>query len=361
MNILQWVPNKGWGGGEKCVWELAAAIRERGDRVRVILPPSGILKEKFSGYDTHTFSVRGPYDLWAAVKLARIVRRYRIEVIHVHLFKHANVCLLARACFGLPVRIVMTRHLSRPAKNKLHYHWLYKHIDSLIFVSALARDRFLSSSPRISGDKLHVVLNSIRLGLSSLSGGQDRWREAGNVLVLGFAGRIVPEKGLDFLLEVLAELKKEGETVFRLLIAGTGPADYRALLEHKIRQIGLQEQVRFVGFVSDTIAFFRQTDVAVLPSQVEEACSLTILEAMVAERAIVSSDGSQSEQLKNGEEGILLAIGDRKGWTESLKVLADEPQRRMRLGAAARTRYERDFTFSQYIERVYSIYEQRKP
>ncbi len=357
MNILQWVPNKGWGGGEKCVWELAAAIRERGDRVRVVLPPSDILKEKFAGYDTHTFSARGPYDFCAVARVARIVRRYRIDVIHTHLFKHANICLLARALFDLPVRIVMTRHLSRPAKNKLHYNWLYKHIDALIFVSTRARDRFLSSSPHIDGNKLHVVLNSIRLDSSSVSCKKFRQRENDNVVVLGFAGRIVPEKGLEFLLEVLADMKRESGSVFRLLIAGTGPADYRVLLENKIRQSGLQDWVRFVGFVSDTIAFFRQTDIAVLPSQVEEACSLTVLEAMVAGTAIVSSDGSQGEQLENGKEGILLEVGNKKGWTEHLKRLADDPKLRMKLGTAARTRYDHDFTFSQYIERIYWIYE----
>ena len=360
MNILQMVPNKGWGGGEKCVLELASAIQERGDKVWIILPPSDILEKKFTGYNIHVFSVRGPYDFCAVVKVAHLVRQYRIDVIHVHLFKHANICLLARALFGLPVRIVMTRHLSRPAKKSLHYPWLYKHIDSLIFVSTRAKDRFLSSHPQIAQDKLRVVLNSIRFDFSLVSEKNIRCTEYGNVLTLAFAGRIVPEKGLDFLLDILAELKKNRGSVFRLLIAGSGPEKYQALLENKIRQEGLQKQVCFVGFVSDTISFFRGTDVVVLPSQVEEACSLTVLEAMIAGKAIVSSDGSQSEQLENGKEGILLPIGDKKGWQMSLEKLMDEPGWRMELGMAARTRYERDFTFSQYIKHIYSIYEQRK-
>lgn len=75
MNILQIVPNKGWGGGEKYVWELSRSLSEAGHAVSVVIPPCDILAKKFAGMDTATLRFRGPYDLGAIRRLARLVRK----------------------------------------------------------------------------------------------------------------------------------------------------------------------------------------------------------------------------------------------------------------------------------------------
>lgn len=114
---------------------------------------------------------------------------------------------------------------------------------------------------------------------------------------IAFAGRLVPEKGVDVLLRAFAALTASA-TEARLLVAGTGPQ--RCALEALARQLGLGERVVFLGHV-DRDALERRFDqawVQVVPGRWEEPGGNVVLEAMMRGTAVVAS-----------------AVGDRARWS----------------------------------------------
>ncbi|MCC8061989.1 MAG: glycosyltransferase family 4 protein [Rikenellaceae bacterium] len=358
MNILQIVPNKGWGGGERYVWELSRSLSEAGHDVSVVIPPCDILAERFVGLNTCTLRFRGPYDPGAIYRLARLVEEHKIEIIHTHIFKHATAALLARKLYGLDVRVVMTRHLCRPAKKSLHYPWLYRHIDRLIFVSAEAERSFLSSGPQIAADRMTVITNSVRPDAGTWA--VDLRPELGlgdNTFLIAFAGTIMPEKGVEFILDLAAGLRKIAPPIV-FVLAGKTPEGKEAYMEHlrsEVARRGLGEQVRFLGFIDRTIAFFRQADAVIVPTLIPESFGLVVVEAMIAEKPIFFSENIPSEVI-TPEEGVRIDVEDVQESCRLIRELAQDPARQQLLAERGHRRWQERFTYDRFLERILDAY-----
>jgi glycosyltransferase involved in cell wall biosynthesis len=105
--------------------------------------------------------------------------------------------------------------------------------------------------------------------------------------------------------------------------------------------------VVFAGVVPDVRPYLKAADVFVLPSLREESGSLALLEAMQAGCAIIASgvDGIL-EDVRHGEDGLLVEPGDSIVLAAAIESLLNDPARRLRLGSAARRTFEQRFSAS---------------
>ena len=175
---------------------------------------------------------------------------------------------------------------------------------------------------------------------------------------VGFAGRLVPEKGADLLLRAFARATS-GLPGARLLVAGDGPE--RPRLERLAAGLGIAGRVEFLGHVArDRVGpALASVWVHVVPSMVEEAFGLTAAEAMARGTAVVAARaGGLSEVV--GDAGRLVPMGDEAALALALReILTDRglAERLGRLGLeAARARGGRGFAGSMaaLFERVVS-------
>ena len=152
------------------------------------------------------------------------------------------------------------------------------------------------------------------------------------------------KKGVDKLLHALALLRQRN-VGFRACVVGGGPllAAHRALAHG----LNLADRVVFAGVVPDVRPFLKAADVFVLPSLREESGSLALLEAMQAGCAIIASgvDGIL-EDVRHGEDGLLVEPGDSIMLAAAIESLLNDPARRLRLGSAARRTFEQRFSAS---------------
>jgi glycosyltransferase involved in cell wall biosynthesis len=169
------------------------------------------------------------------------------------------------------------------------------------------------------------------------------------VLTLGYAGRFVPEKGVDSLLVALAEV--EG-VVLRLL--GAGPE--RRLYEAVIARHGLGNRVRPSLQMP---AFYREIDALVLPSRTrpnwKEQFGRVVIEAMACGTPAIVSDSGEPQRLV-GEAGLVFAEDDVQALAAHLRRLRDQPAERARLGAAARARVLAHSTMRQVAAATRAVY-----
>lgn len=361
MNILQIVPNPGWGGGEQYVWELSHALAEAGHHVRVIIHPDDIQRKRFADLQPVRLTFRGPYDWRAICHLARLVQQYQIEVIHTHLFKHATAALLARRWFRLKVKVVMTRHLCRPAKRKLHYPWLYRHIDRLIFISNKALETFLSSGPKIAPSRLAVVPNSVRdeePTTTPLPNLRSQLQLDPTRFLIGFAGTLTPIKGVEFILDLAERLKTVAPDIAFVLAGKTpeGRASYLDYLHQEVERRHLQHQVYFLGFIHHTIAFFRQVDAVIVPTLTTEPFGLVVLEGMVARRPILFSEHILEEVI-TPDEGLRIPTYDVERCCQAILALRHDPQRCELLAERGYQKWQRCFTYERFLARILQIYQ----
>ena len=123
MNIIHLVSNKVWGGGERYVLDLCRYMSAQGHSVAVVSRGIGAVDAPFraAGFTPGRLPLGGLFDFISPVRLARVLDRVEAPaVVHVHNFKDARTALRARRLMadGSKVRVVITRHLVRPAKTE---------------------------------------------------------------------------------------------------------------------------------------------------------------------------------------------------------------------------------------------------
>jgi glycosyltransferase involved in cell wall biosynthesis len=155
-------------------------------------------------------------------------------------------------------------------------------------------------------------------------------------LVVGFAGRLVAGKGADHLIRAIEEVGRRIPA--KLLIAGDGPE--RSRLESQAQELGVASKVEFLGVVDDMPSFWRQCDIAAIPSDTwVESFSMVTLEAMSCGKAIVASRaGAIPELIVDGTTGTLVTPGDVSALAGALVFYAEHPELRNKHGLAARAR-----------------------
>jgi glycosyltransferase involved in cell wall biosynthesis len=168
-------------------------------------------------------------------------------------------------------------------------------------------------------------------------------------------GRVVKERGLDLLLDALAETYGD----WRLRIAGTGPM--QETLEAQAQRLGLSARIEWLGARprESLPALWAESDAIVAPSrslpQWVEPTGSVVMEAMAAGlAAIVSRCGALPEVV--GDAGLVVAEDDREALTRALKALVEDPARCAALGELARKQVERAHSDTAVADRMVAFW-----
>lgn len=175
------------------------------------------------------------------------------------------------------------------------------------------------------------------------------------LVVVGFAGRLIPGKGADQLISAFAALRKCVPAKLRL--AGDGPdGPYLARL---VQTLGLGGDVEFLGMVHNIYQFWSECDIAVFPTQsLPESFGLAALEAMSCGRPVVSTSvGALPELVVDGETGTLVQPGDVEALAATLTTYAQDPSLRRRHGAAGQQRALARFTLDQCARQYLDLFD----
>ena len=173
--------------------------------------------------------------------------------------------------------------------------------------------------------------------------------------IILFAGRLNYYKGVGYLVDAMGEIEAT------LLVAGDG--ERRSALEQRARERGVDDQIHFLGYVSDTklASAYRAADLFVLPSvEPSEAFGIVQLEAMARELPVVNTSLPTGVPWvsQDGETGLTVPPRDATALADAVNVLLEEDERRHRYGEQARKRVERLFTREKMIGNIQTIYDE---
>jgi glycosyltransferase involved in cell wall biosynthesis len=176
-----------------------------------------------------------------------------------------------------------------------------------------------------------------------------------SAILFGFIGQIVPVKGLLTLLDSLAGLATDPR--WHLAVAGRDPNDgapHELLCRERVRQLGLESRVTFLGFLNDPAAFYHAIDAAVVPS-LEEPLGRVPLEAgAYATPTIAFATGGLPETMVDGKTGWLVPTGDGAALRHRLAKFLDHPD--VEVGLEARTWVESVADPHRYVVRLAELY-----
>jgi glycosyltransferase involved in cell wall biosynthesis len=176
--------------------------------------------------------------------------------------------------------------------------------------------------------------------------------------VVGTIGRLEDRKGHEQLLAALQALSRRANGQRpQGLIVGDGPL--RDKLAAQARALGVADDVRFTGTVTDVRPLLEAMDVFVLPSWAE-GMSNALMEAMAAARPVVATAvGGNTEVVADGSTGVLVPPGDPAALASAVGGLLHEPDRASRLAATARTFVTDRFGARARVAELERLYEER--
>lgn len=299
------------------------------------------------------------------LRLARFLRRERVDVLHTHLFEPSVVGMLA-GVLALTRTRVITRHYS-DYHTRIDKHW-HVRLDrlctrlahSVIAVSRHTAEHLVEREGAPAA-KIRVVWNGIDFDRVRLSSPEatSRCRRAlapDGAAVILLPARLHPEKGHDYLFAALPDVARRLAQPVITLVAGTGP--FEDAYRRTTRRLGIDAHVRFLGFRTDLPDLMAAADVVVLPS-VAEAFGLVLVEALYLGTCVVATRvGGIPEIIDDGLDGILVPPADSAALATALvTVLADEPYRR-RLAGAGRPKARDRYTFERMVREYEGVYDE---
>ena len=177
--------------------------------------------------------------------------------------------------------------------------------------------------------------------------------------VVLFVGRLIPRKGLSYLVEAAKlVVRARADTIF--VIVGNGPL--RSQLETRLRNLNLSRNFMFIGDVDENTleSLYSVADVFALPS-IQEGQGIVLLEAQAAAKPVVAFDvGGVKEAVADGKSGFLIERGEgdsvRLG-NAILDLLSDQTMRE-RMGKAGREFVTKNFTWDISSQKMLHVYEE---
>jgi len=375
------------GGAELQVLSLRQGLAERGHQVRLFtsdaLPVKGysqLADETCFGSTSRVQVLSQTANLHAYWRLRRLLHAFRPDVVHIRMFlwqlsplvlpllRHipcvyqtavykaicpagTNLLPDGRGCQSPPGRVCLRSGCLTPQSwlplMLQHHFWQRWHsaIDQIVALSHAMQQELEQAGL----GPVMVIHNGVPL--------RSQRPPLRQPATIAYAGRLVPEKGIDVLLQAFA-LAHQQVPQARLLIAGQGPTE--AELRQLASNLGIEEAVDWLGHCSrvDLEAVLDQAWVQVVPSRWAEPFGNVTTEAMMRGTAVIASAvGAQPEIILPEQSGFLVPPGNVEALAAKLLILLQNPTLTEAMGRAGRRRVLEHFSEEQRTEQFLALYQ----
>jgi glycosyltransferase involved in cell wall biosynthesis len=347
-----------FGGQEKQTLELIKGLK---DNYRfLVVAEKGRFSETASGVaDIFERALRRRDIRRSIAEVKDIIAAQEVDIVHT-LELRGN--LIGRMAVRSSVRrrrpkVVATRHefvyspffSARKRLTRLAYgaveRFTQGYCDRYIAVSQALKQELVAKL-KVSEDKVTVIPN----GVPESAGRSTTEKQP----VVGYIGRLIPEKGLDDLIEA-ARMVLDDWPAARFVVVGEGP--YLPHIRKRLNDLGLGQAFEIVGQVHDVEAQIDRFMFLVLPSK-HEGFPMVVLEAMRLGVPVIGTKvGGIPEIIRDGRNGFLVEAGRPEELARAILELLQDERRREAMGCQAEKTAE-DFAAGKMTARTQAVYEE---
>lgn len=358
-SVVHYTDSNGFGGAEQALLNLMTELEAQNWRSILMYHPSaGIapLIEQAARLDIELYPVPrmpdgqlGARRVWA---FSRKLRTRRPDVFHAHLTwpLACKFGLTGAILAGVPaITATIQLYVEFPLNPSIfvQQRLIASRVGRYIAVSQAVAKRLIQKL-RLPERKVQVIHNCVPAASDPI---HYRPSERASQPVVLTVARLDEQKGHHYLLEAAVQVPEA-----QFVLAGDGPL--RASLEAQARALGVERQVRFLGYRKDISDLLAKCDVFVLPS-LYEGLPLSILEAMWAGKPVIATQiGGSDEAVIAGETGILIPPADPDALATAIRTILADPSLAQRLASAGRARVEQEFSAKKMVQQVTHIYDE---
>jgi len=369
--ILKFPYNSALGGGELHTLQLFAELKKRGYKF-YLASSCNILSAEFKKREWPTqavwtgrepVSIKGlilftlliPYTFW---RLCFLLLKYRIsrQTDRLYCLTLTEKLLATIPAKLLGYKVFWMEHLRIERwLTKNPYRWSYVWLSNLvtvITVSQAVKKQLIDLG--LKDEDVKVIYNGIDINefkpepLSTTRPSYSTGLSDSSPVTIATVCRLAPEKGVDYLIGAFKKVAEQNPDV-ELQIAGQGPE--KVGLEKLTRELGLQKQVKFLGFIKSVPDFLNKIDIFTLTPTRRESFGISAAEASACGKPVVATDISGlREVVKNNETGLIVASKNVDEIAAALLKLIENPGLRAEMGQQGRARVQKYFTVGKMVD-----------
>jgi glycosyltransferase involved in cell wall biosynthesis len=322
------------GGLELTTFRLARDLKTRKAHPLLVVPrgtPLADLAVK-NGLDVEILNPTVRYgDVFAALRLARVLSSRRIDIVVLMQSKDINVAAIAAVASPRAKLVYYQQMQSGVNKRDFLHTWMYSKLSRWITLTNRMKREVLAHT-RVPEEMISVVSLGRDMNLfDPKSYNQRAMRERYGLPlerpIVATLGRLDPQKGQEEFLRSLPLVLKDRKDAY-FVIAGDetrGEEGYKKRLLDLSSQLGVSDNVGFFPFTEEVPEFMAAIDLFVLPSY-SETYGLVLIEAMAMGKPVVATDaGGVPEIVEDGRDGLLVPPRDEKALADAIVRILKDP------------------------------------
>lgn len=305
-------------------------------------------------------------DLITLVKLIKIIRNYKPDIIHTHTAKAGTIGRLAAILTRIPVCIhtfhghVFSGYFSSK-KNRffiLIERFLAKFTQIIVAISPNQKLDLSCKYKIATQNKFKVIPLGLDLEplLSLSTENMDSKTDFGlntDCKVVSIIGRLVPIKNHELFIKSANLLVNQYKAEVQFLIVGDG--ECRSEIQQRVKENNLTERIHFIGWQSDMVKVYQVSDIVVLTSR-NEGTPVSLIEAMAAGKPVVSTNvGGVKDVVSDGITGFVTPSNNEKILSKKILLLLNDKKLREQFGKEARKKAGENFSIKRLVNDVTSL------
>lgn len=367
MNILEICFSRSGGGLELYMANISCYLRDRGHQVLAVAPEESFLHRQLLRREVPCRPLSAAFrygDIFAARKVAGIIRENNIDIVHAHQSADLSTLLLAVRFAGRG-RVVFTQQMeSSRQKKDLFHRWVYKNIAGVIAITERVKMQVIQNTP-IHPSKAFRLYYGIEAPdepptkAMRIAARKD-WGLSEENLVVGIVGRLEEGKGQHIVIRAFAALADKNPQARLMIVGGetVGQSGYLQKLKELVAQLDLEERIIFTGFRDDIPVVTRCFDICVLATK-KETFGLSLIESMATEVAPIGTNaGGVPEIIEDGHNGLLVPPQDVNALAQALLLLSENEALRRQMAQEARNTVLKKFNLQQHLAGLEEIFQQ---
>lgn len=279
-----------------------------------------------------------------------------IDLIHIN---HNRIDI--GYCWAKKYRIPCICHIREFGQedyNVVYYkrnciEYMNRECHNFIAISEAVKDSWVKKG--IRSDNIEVIYD----GVDSKQYSYDMAEKEKNVIKIAMVGHIQPNKGQHILIDAVGKLPAEIRKRIHVDLIGEAYKDYSKDLRHRIKSFGIEENISFLGYVSDVNERLRTYHIGINASK-SEGFGLITVEYMMSGLIVIASDtGANPEIIENGVTGLLFGYGNAQELADKIELAVKLCDENSNMGAKAHDKAVEQFDAKSAAEKVYSYYMRR--
>jgi len=362
IKVLHTEWSDGWGGQEIRIINEMLSIRTMGVEVFLACRDHSAIKEKAQENNIKVFILpfKGNADFKTIFKLREIIVKNNITILNTHSSKDTWVGGLAAKLSR--IKFIRTRHLSIPIK-KSRMNFINELADYIFTTGETIRSSMIESN-RINPRKIQSIPTGIDCDkFDPLKHNRKKSRELFDLknedIVIGMISVLRRFKRHDRFIEMAQYVINENPTKkIKILIAGEGPQ--REMIEEMIAEMELKDNVVMLGHVDRVPELISALDIFVLASDSGEGVSQSLMQALLMETAVVSTDVGGTLDLYSEDNFMIVDIGSQAQLNKACNLFVNNNNLREKYQKKSREYVMKNFSIEAMSEKIIKVYSNLK-